>query len=132
MKHLVILGLLLFGAFTSFSADLPKENQSLESIVIKPLRKIDITIKSGPYTIRIRGEATYNPLTGNVTLQGTISIIGPSIDMELPMNYNGPFKKGPNKPIYTVFEIENQDFETVDLIMSKLNLDKDPKNVYFK
>lgn len=131
MKQLVIIGLLLFGTFTSFSSDLPKENKTVESIEVKPLKKIDITIKSGPYTIRIRGEVNFNPFTGNVTIQGTISIIGPSVDMELPITYNGPLKKGPNKPIYTVFEIENQDFETVDMVMSRLYLG-DPKNVYFK
>lgn len=132
MKHLVILGLLLFGGFTSFSNDLKREKPLIESIVDKPMKKIDITIKSGAYTIRIRGEVSYGLFSGNITVRGTISIISNGYDLTLPFDYSGPIKKGPNTPKYTVMELENEDFEPVDFIMSRLYIDKNPKNTYFK
>lgn len=132
MKHLIILGLLLFGAFTSFSKDLLLEKYKTENVVIKPLKKIDITIRMSGYTIRIRGDVSFSLLTGNVNIKGTITIITSGYEVDYPVDYSGPLKKGPNKPIYTVMEISNEEFEVVDMIMTRLYLDKDPKNIYFK
>lgn len=133
MKKFLFLALLFTVCFNSYSRDLKIGSNNYESIIIKPSIYIDITFKTrNGYEIRIRGEVKYGVLSGNVTIKGTLTITDSSGSMDFPLEYSGHASKGPNKTEYDMPRIDFEQKEVVELIMSRLYLEKDLPKSYFK
>lgn len=108
------------------------ENAPSKMIKPAPLKKIDITVQSGPYTIHIVGTVNYS-LNGTVTINTTITITGNGTTMSLPFNYSGPLSsaKGTNNNPYNEKGIFDEDRQAVSIVVSHIYLpaEVDPKKV---
>ena len=126
MKKIFLIALTAIFSISSFAfseSRLKIETVASEMIKPAPLKKIDITVHSGPYTIHIVGTVNYS-LNGTVTINTTITITGNGTTMSLPFNYSGPLSsaKGTNKNPYNEKAIIDEDRQAVSIIVSHIYL----------
>lgn len=100
---------------------------------IPAFRPIDITIYVNGYTVHIYGTVSFNPFTGNSTINATLTITGNGTNLSIPISYSGSLNggRGVNTNEYDDRKIEEEDKPVVEMIMSHVYLprDQDPKKV---
>ena len=124
MKSILIctvFSILSFGTFAATNAIADPVR-----ISISPLTKIDITVGSGPIKIHIIGEFSFSG-SGYCTFDGTISVGG----ISYPVHYAGYVKRSMGKfqNSYDASNVDKENLEFVDMIMSNLYLPIDQEKV---
>ncbi len=98
----------------------------------KPYNKrIQITIKVNGYTIHIGGDFSYKFNKGVAKINGFISVNGNGVTgNNLVINYEGALKRGPYVYNADYSQVDIQDLELAEMILSHLNL-KESRHIYF-
>ncbi len=126
MKKIFLIAFTAIFSITAFAfstSSLKMETVASRLVKPAPLKKIDITVQSGSYTIHIVGTVNYS-LNGTVTINTTITITGGGATMSFPFNYSGPLNsaKGTNKNVYSEKGIIEEDRQAVSVIVSHIYL----------
>ncbi len=126
MKKIFLIALtaiFTISAFAFSESRIQIETLAPGSVKMAPLKKIDIKVQSGPYTIHIVGTVSYS-LNGTVTINTTITITGNGTTMSMPFNYSGPLSsaKGTNKNPYNEKLIVEEDRQAISIVISHIYL----------
>jgi hypothetical protein len=126
MKKLILALLVTFISFGVFAYNFNSSNCNSKNVEIQWLKKIDITITAGGYTIHIVGNSSYSVWYGTLTISGTISIVGNGLNVTLPFNYNGPLASRmiSNNLQYDDTRLEEEDKPVVDFLVHSIIFEK--------
>jgi hypothetical protein len=102
-------------------------NQPTVDQVNEKDKKIDVTLVVNGTTVRITGHVRFNLLTSTLVFDGSITVTGNGESIELPVNYNGPLKKGSNRHQYNEEAIPQEDRMITEWTLSRLHLVKGGK-----
>ena len=129
MKKLILVSLVTIISYGVFAHNFNSTNCSTKNVEMQWLKKIDITITAGGYTIHIVGNSSYNVFTGNLTISGTISINGQGLNVTLPFSYNGPLasRMTSNSLQYDDSRLEEEDKPVVDFLVHSIIFEKGAK-----
>jgi hypothetical protein len=125
MKKLILVLLVTIVSYSVFANNFNGNNYYLKSSDMQCLKKIDITITTGGYTIHIVGNASVS-LFGNLTMSGTISITGNGLNLSLPFSYNGSLSRLviSNSLQYDDSRILEEDKPAVDFLVRSIIFEK--------
>ena len=126
MKKLILVLLVTIISYGVFAHNFNSTNCSPKNVEIQCLKKIDITVTAGGYTIHIVGNSSYSVWNGNLTISGTITITGNGLNITLPFNYNGPLasRMTSNSLEYDDTRLEEEDKPVVDFLVHSIIFEK--------
>lgn len=125
MKTLILISGLVIASCSALAQK--SAGQLLPETRADQNKRVDITITVNGSTIRITGHVKFNILTSTLTFEGSITVTGNGESIVMPVNYDGPLQKGPNRYSYNKGRLSEEELATVDWVLSRLYFDKPRK-----